>query len=139
MLKPAAFAARARTAETSWSCISMTLPHLLADQELRGVGVSVAVVLCAVGGAAGDTADKGGKPLHTVDQAVLEQEIERPIDRGRGCTAPGLAQLVEQVIGAGRRCRIQDHAEDVPAQFRQPGTAMLADRFGAIQQVLGPS
>ena len=29
MLKPACFAARANTAETSWSCISITRPHRL--------------------------------------------------------------------------------------------------------------
>ena len=93
------------------------LAALLTDQELRGVGVSVAVVLCAVGDTAGDAKTQTAGRVRE----------------------PGLAQLVEQVIGAGRRCRIQDHAEDVSAQFRQPGTAMLADGFGAIQQVLGPS
>ena len=109
---------------------------LAADQELRGMRVALAV---GIDGTSRDAADECGQPLHPMDQPLLQQEVERPIHRGRRRTAPRLAQPVQQVVGARRRCGVEDHAEHVPTQFRQVRPAMLADRLRPIEQRLRPS
>ena len=51
---------------------------LAADQELRGVRMALAL---GVRGAAGNAADKGRQPLDAMDQPLLQQEIQRAINR----------------------------------------------------------
>ena len=109
---------------------------LAANQELRGVGVALAVGV--IRGASGDTADKRRQPLNPVHQALFEQEIERAVDRWRRRATPRLPQSIEQLIRTCRRRRIEDQAKHVPAQFRQLGTTMLADSLRPIEQGLGP-
>lgn len=92
-----------------------------------------------ISGAAGDTAHKCRQSLHPVNQALLQQEIQRAVYGRRRRTPAALAQPVEQLVGAGRRRAIQDHAEYVPAQFRQLCATVFADGLGPIEQVFGPS
>ena len=87
-----------------------------ADQEEAAVGLAGMVA-----------ADKGIHALDTVDQAVLDQEVERPVDRRRRRAEFLAAQAVEQGVGADRLVPGPDQFENPPPQRRK------AQAFGGAQ------
>src|SRR6516164_10679951 len=58
------------------------LPHppaLAADQELRRMRRALPI---GINRTSRDTADKGRQSLHPMNQPLLQQELECPVDRG---------------------------------------------------------
>ena len=121
-------AASSRAWASSWSSSSVTWPQVPADQELRRV----------VGIAMAHAADIGGKTLEFVDQPMFQQEFERPVYGRRGRAMAGLAQPIQQVIGAGRSFGLEDQPQDFPPQIGQASAFRLADLARVCQQCLGP-
>src|SRR5690349_7413125 len=72
-----------------------------------------------------------------VDEALLEQEIERAIDRRRRRIAVALAQVVEQVIRLDRLARRRDQFQYFLAQRSQPQAALLAGLLDRGDETLG--
>src|ERR1700722_9372283 len=73
-----------------------------------------------------------------MDEALLQQEVERSIDGRWRCAAPGLPQTVQQLVGAGRRHGVQDKTENAPTKLGQVRTTPFADRLRPIEQAFGP-
>src|SRR5579883_412447 len=73
-------------------------------------------------GAAGESVEA----LDAMDELLLEQEIDRPIDGGRRAL---VVELRQQRIGADRLSRLQDQLEHPPAQPRQADATALARVF----------
>ena len=84
-----------------------------------------------------DAADKRGQAFEAVDKSLLTQEIERPVDRGRGGRAALGAQAFEQVVGTSGTVGFQDQAEHMAAQPGQAGAALVAQRLGPVEQGCG--
>jgi hypothetical protein len=68
-----------------------------------------------------------------MDQPLLQQEIESPVNRRWRRTTSRLAQTVQQLIGPSRRSGIQNHAEYTATQFREIGTPVFTYRLGAAE------
>ena len=71
-------------------------------------------------------ADECVDRFELVDEAMLEQEIERAVDGRRCRAATAFAKLIEQVIRLDRLFRSGDELEHAKAQRRQPQAAQLA-------------
>src|SRR5690349_24567925 len=72
-----------------------------------------------------------------VDEALLEQEIERAIDGRRRCVAVALAQVIEQVIRLDRLARRGDQFQHFLAQRSQSQAALLAGLLDRGDETLG--
>ena len=59
---------------------------------------------------------------------VLDQKIERPIDRDRGRAAPVLAEQLHHVIGAERLAGGLEDVERAAAAGGEPGAMMIMVR-----------
>ena len=64
-----------------------------------------------------------------MDETLLQEEIERPIDRRRRRVPVVLAQPVEQIVGLDRLARRGDQLEHFPAQRGEPQATLLAGLF----------
>src|SRR5215472_60911 len=105
---------------------ALDLRHLAApgaDQELAGV---VLLRLRA--------ADIGVQGFQPVDEALGDEEIERPVDGGRGRgTHPRLAmEGLQNRIGADGLVLAPDDLEHAAPDGRQAGPAAGADGFGPV-------
>src|SRR5262249_55799810 len=100
----------------------------LADQEHHHAAGAVVV-------AAGD---EGVAALDAVREALLEQEVERPIDgdRRRAPTALVLEAL-DQLIGADRLMSAGQGLQDLSPDRRKLGAPLAAERIGPLQHRLG--
>ena len=81
-------------------------------------------------------ADEGVHALDAVDQAVLDQEVERAIDGGRRRAEVLVAQLVEQRIGADRLVARPDELEHAAAQRREAQVLVRAQLLGRREGIL---
>ncbi len=72
------------------------------------------------------TADERVDRFELVDEAVLEQEVERAIDRRRRGGAVLVLEPVEQIVGLDRLRLGRDQLEHAQAQRRQAQAAQLA-------------
>ena len=80
-----------------------------------------------------------------VDEAVLEQELERAVDRRRRRGTVGLLHQVEQLVGLHRAVGGGDQSQCVRTDRGQPQPARLAhplhladETFGVVDVVLSP-
>jgi hypothetical protein len=87
---------------------------LVADQErhLMGLGRMMA-------------GDVRIDRLELVDEAVLEQEIECPLDGGRRGITVLFAQAVEQVVGLDWLARARHQLQDFTTQRREPQPTLV--------------
>lgn len=97
------------------------LHHLaaaIADQQLHGVGV-VEVA----------TEDEGVEGFHLVGEALLEQEVERPVDGGRLGVGLGLLQLGQQIVGADGVAMGGKQLEDLAPGRGEADPPLFAEAF----------
>jgi len=99
--------------------------------------VDLALTLIMIRRAPSNTSDERRQPFDPMDQSLIQQEIQRPVHRRRCRPTSRLPQPVQQFIGARGRRRVEDQPQHMPAQFSQPGAAMLTDSFCPIEQVFG--
>src|SRR4051812_27853375 len=76
------------------------------------------------------------QPLNSVDQPVLQQEIERTIDRRRDRVALRLFQPVEQRVGPDGTVRFEDEPEYVTPDVGQACAFPRARRRGGLQPAI---
>ena len=81
-------------------------------------------------------ADIGIEGFDAMDQAGIEQELERPVHRGRRRPAAPGAEPVEDVVGADRTVTPPHHLEHPAAQRGQPRPALLAHHRRRRQRVI---
>ncbi len=81
-------------------------------------------------------ADEGIHALDAVDQPVLDQKIERPVDGGRRRAQILVAQFVEQRIGADRLVTRPHQLEHAPAQRREAEILLGAHLLGRGEGIL---
>src|SRR5690606_4664327 len=94
----------------------------LADQGARMVALRL------VGsGAARHEAVERVDPVH---RALLDEELERPVDRGGGHPAAALLEVVLQVVGLGAAVPAQQQLVDLRALGREMRAALAAVRLG---------
>jgi hypothetical protein len=80
-------------------------------------------------------ADEGVARFDAVDQALLDEELERAIDRGRlGAAAVG-AQGLQELKGADRGMALPDQFQHPPADIGQPRAALTAQRLRRTQRL----
>src|SRR5262245_32838469 len=80
---------------------------------------------------------KSVQAFDLVDEALLQQELQGPVDRGRGGRLGILrSQPVEQGIGADRYMAVPDHLEDPPAQGGHFGAPFLANDLCTRQGIV---
>src|SRR5262249_28983234 len=96
-----------------------------ADQELPDMA------LVGIG-----AADIGVERFDAVDEAVLDQELERAIDGGRLRAHTLLAEAIEQRVGTDRRVALPDQLEHAPALIGEPRAARQALALGRGQRVV---
>ena len=78
-------------------------------------------------------ADKRVKPLHSVDQPLRQQKIQRAVNRGRLAAAGFGAQPVQQRIGAHRLAGLQDQTKHVASLRSKPHAASRTLGLGTRQ------
>ena len=103
------------------------LPALPADQKLRRMVMPLAMVMRI------NAPDKRAQPLDPMHEPLLQQEIQRPIDRRRCRRPPMPAQPLQQVVRPRRRRGIQHQPEHQPPQRGQPRPPPLTQSGGPIQ------
>src|SRR5690606_20989692 len=80
-------------------------------------------------------ADEGVERSDAMDQAVLQQEIQRPVHRGRrSAAAILLAQYGQDVIGAQRLVALPDQLQHALAQCGEAHALARAERIGLGQR-----
>lgn len=74
--------------------------------------------------------DEGVERIDPVDQARVQQEFQRPVDRGwsRSPAVPG--KLGQQLVGAHRIMLAPDELQDPAPQRRQPQAPLGTDLLG---------
>jgi len=88
---------------------------LAADQELRWMPV-----------ARFHARNEGIQPFDLVDQVLFHQKIECTIDRRRCSAFVGQLEPVEELVGGQRGTRLQNQAENMPAQWGELRTVPCA-------------
>ena len=81
--------------------------------------------------------EEGVAALDTMHEALLHQEIERPVNGDRRRARDALGQFLDHVVGAERTMRRQQSFQHVAADRRKALAALLADRFGMRDCVRG--
>ena len=72
-----------------------------------------------------------------VDEAMLEQEIKRTVNRGRSRNAGTILQPIEQVIGLDRNGRFSDEFEDAQPNRSQTQSPLIADLCNIAHEGIG--
>ena len=128
-LGPEAHALR-RTGQDRSNGFLLQLPRPVtapADQKLRPVHSAFVMVVAAMRTLHGmRTAHEGAQPLQTVDQAVFQQEIQRPVHGGRGGFRVGWAQSGQKIISPGRLLAGQDQPQHLTTRLGQALPVALA-------------
>jgi hypothetical protein len=69
-----------------------------------------------------------------VDQSLIEQKIQRTVNRRGSCRSAGATQLVEQLVGTDGLLCPADQLEHLLAQLGKPKVAALAQVFSLIEK-----
>lgn len=81
-------------------------------------------------------ANEGIAGGNTVNQPLLQQEVQRTVDRGRCRLVPFRRQAIKEVIGPQRLMTAPDQLQYAPAQGCQAGTAFRTQPVGKGQRVM---
>ena len=79
--------------------------------------------------------DEGAEPLDAVDEAVGDEEVERPVDDRRLAPQPRRRQPVEELVGGQRPMRLEQRLEHEGPRRRQPQPPRRAHRLDRRQRL----
>src|SRR5690606_2127286 len=97
----------------------------IAEQEERRLVAVVATI----------TGDEGVARFDPVDEAVLDEEIQRPVDRDRRRAPAGPAEPVDDVIGGGRDVALEQSRQNLTPLVGESEAAAGADRLGVAERL----
>lgn len=71
--------------------------------------------------------------IQTMNQALVDQKIQRPVNRGRRRTGVLGAYGIQQLVGLDAATVAQEQFQHLAADGRQPAAALLTERLGGAE------
>ena len=105
-----------------FECVAQCLIFQFGDGAARPADEELgSVVVVMAGRVAVGAADEGGQALDPVDEAVLDQEVQRAVDCRRGGARAADAELGQKVVRADGPWAVEHEGEDLAAERGEAG------------------